>query len=367
MNENTALTLTPQGMPAMEVARAVERYTLLNSFIGQVLREGTDYGKIPGTGDAKTLLKPGAEKLAMFFGLSPTFEHVRVIEDWTGQDHGGEPFFYYLIKCRLTRNGSTVAEAEGSCNSWESKFRYRQGERVCPACGKATIIKGREEYGGGWLCFAKKGGCGAKFSATDKTITEQQTGRVLNPDPADQVNTILKQAEKRALVAVVLIAVNASDYFTQDIEDLPGFGEIVETHVRIVEPEKRPPAPTAPEPEPPAEGEFRQLASATDERAAQSKVINRQPEPSKTVVTDDKPTPKLAVNRAPAMYANMATGFAAEFPAYKTQYGVFDDGHIRARILLLGFGEITPENINTVFDKLAEYALSQEADAAAGQ
>ena len=61
----------------MEVADAVERYKLLNSFVGQVLREGTDYGKIPGAGDKATLLKPGAEKLSMFFGLSPTFEHVR--------------------------------------------------------------------------------------------------------------------------------------------------------------------------------------------------------------------------------------------------------------------------------------------------
>ena len=27
---------------------------------------------------------------------------------------------------------------------------------VCPICGKTgTIIKGRTEYGGGWLCFAK--------------------------------------------------------------------------------------------------------------------------------------------------------------------------------------------------------------------
>jgi len=42
---------------------------------------------------------------------------------------------------------------------------------------------------------------------------------VPNHDPSDQVNTIDKMAQKRALVAMVLITTNASDYFTQDMED----------------------------------------------------------------------------------------------------------------------------------------------------
>ncbi len=51
-------------------------------------------------------------------------------------------------------------------------------------------------------------------------IVNQQTGRVLNPDVADQANTILKMACKRALVAAVLVATNASELFTQDVEDM---------------------------------------------------------------------------------------------------------------------------------------------------
>ena len=47
MQSDTAL-VTANGMPAMEVADAVQRYKMLNSFVGQILREGTDYGKIPG-------------------------------------------------------------------------------------------------------------------------------------------------------------------------------------------------------------------------------------------------------------------------------------------------------------------------------
>jgi len=47
---------------------------------------------------------------------------------------------------------------------WDAYAQYQQGI-PCPECGvTSAIIKGKEEYGGGWLCFAKKGGCGAKFS-----------------------------------------------------------------------------------------------------------------------------------------------------------------------------------------------------------
>ena len=43
-----------------------------------------------------------------------------------------------------------------------------------------------------------------------------------NKSPYDLVNTIKKMAQKRALVAAVLIATNASDQFTQDMEDSRG-------------------------------------------------------------------------------------------------------------------------------------------------
>jgi hypothetical protein len=49
---------------------------------------------------------------------------------------------------------------------------------------------------------------------------EAYSYRVPNEDIYSQVNTILKMAEKRALVAATLVTVNASDFFTQDMEDL---------------------------------------------------------------------------------------------------------------------------------------------------
>ena len=228
MNEQTAIIPMQSSFlaPAAALSTVLEAYQAKKEFIERVLKPDVDFGVIPGSAKL-SLLKPGAEKMATFFGLAPVFEDVQIIEDWTGEDHNGEPFFYYREKCKLYRGERMIASADGSCNSWEKKYRYRYAERVCPNCGKPAIIKGKQEYGGGYVCFDKKGGCKAKFRDGDPAIEGQQLGQVKNPDVAEQVNTILKMAQKRALVAATLIATNASDYFTQDIEDFVS-GEIIE-------------------------------------------------------------------------------------------------------------------------------------------
>ena len=203
--------------PVINVAGAIQRYQDMKDFISGILKENVDYGIIPGT-SKPTLLKPGAEKLATFFGLSVEFQIVEKEEDWTGNDHGGEQFFNYWYKCRITRNGKIVAEGEGSCNSFEKKYRYRSANIKCPKCEMETIKKSKFDNGE-WYCYAKIGGCGAKFASNDKAIIDQPRGQVKNPDIADQVNTLQKMAQKRAYIAAVLLATNASEYFTQDIED----------------------------------------------------------------------------------------------------------------------------------------------------
>src|ERR1700752_3069008 len=86
-------------MPVMNIQQAVTRYEAVIEFVGKLMKIDTDYGAIPGAGDKRTLLKPGAEKLCTFFGLSKRFILVEKTEDWTGVEHGGEPFFYYLYRC----------------------------------------------------------------------------------------------------------------------------------------------------------------------------------------------------------------------------------------------------------------------------
>jgi hypothetical protein len=54
---------------------------------------------------------------------------------------------------------------------------------VCPTCGKPSMIKGKAEYGGGWLCFKKKGGCGAKFTDAEWTMIQNPTPATASTPP----------------------------------------------------------------------------------------------------------------------------------------------------------------------------------------
>jgi hypothetical protein len=53
----------------------------------------------------------------------------------------------------------------------ERQEQARRTGAACPECGVVgAIIKGKEQYGGGWLCYAKKGGCGAKWQVDPATL-----------------------------------------------------------------------------------------------------------------------------------------------------------------------------------------------------
>lgn len=237
-NEIVTYQADPQAlslyMPVVDVRMAIERRNMIEAFTKQVMVAERDYGAIPGTGGKATLLKAGAEKLCSFFGLLPDFVPLETILDFDGTGAGhGEPLIYYRVRCDLYKNGVKVGSGEASCHSRETKYRFRKAARTCPTCGQATIIKGKDEYGGGWLCFKKNGGCGAKFKDGDKAIEGQSVGQVPNPDVADLDNTILKIADKRALVAATLIATNVSDHFTQDMEDFASVGSTLEYDVEV--------------------------------------------------------------------------------------------------------------------------------------
>ena len=210
---------------ALTVDEAVGLVEMKRQFMSRVMRKDEHYGPVPGT-DKPTLLKPGAELLLSAMGLlvDCSIDATPPIVDLAGKNYGGEAYVQFHKVAEIYRydnNGERrfVARASGNCNSWEKKYRYRSADRVCPNCGKAAIIKGKAEFGGGWLCFKKKDGCGAKFAANDPQIAGQPGGQVPNPEIADLVNTIEKMAEKRAMVAATLVATGCSDLFTQDMED----------------------------------------------------------------------------------------------------------------------------------------------------
>ena len=235
-------------MPVMDIQQAVARRDALVSFTKQIMKQDLDYGTIPGSAKP-CLLKAGAEKLCTFFGLVGKFEAVEVIEDWTGAQHGGEPLFYYRYRCTLTRNGQVIGEGEGSCSSWESKYRYRWVDESYVAMNdmdRTKLLKrgGRAsefefaidkaettgKYGKPaeyWQRFkdAIQAGTATKIQKKmkDKTSAAWEIDstqyRVPNPDVCDVVNTCQKMGQKRSLIAATLIGVNASEYFTQDLED----------------------------------------------------------------------------------------------------------------------------------------------------
>jgi hypothetical protein len=205
----------------MDVRRSLPaakaQFEAIQEFVKTVLKEGVDYGTVPGI-DKPFLFKSGGEKLCALFGYAPQYVTLQAIEDWGDRNPLG--FFFYRYRCDLVskKSGVVMGSGIGSANSKEERFRWTQGTRKCPNCGKATIIKGREEYGGGWICWSRKeSACGAKFLEKDPTITEQSVERV-EREAFSQANNIDKQAQKRALVASALIATGTSSLFTQDEE-----------------------------------------------------------------------------------------------------------------------------------------------------
>ncbi len=187
---------------------------LIQRLMKSVMKKDEDYGIIEGC-KKPSLLKPGAEKLNVMFRLDPQYERT-FIE--LGNNH-----LEVRSNCTLIHipTGNIVGHGGGSCSTMEKKYRWRQGDRKCPSCGKiGTIIRGKADFGGGWLCWGKKGGCGSRWEDGAKEIEMQDVGQVENPDIADARNTVEKMADKRGMIAADLNATGASAIFTQDIEDV---------------------------------------------------------------------------------------------------------------------------------------------------
>ncbi len=185
------------------VENTLEAYSKISAVVKAKLHDGHDYGIIPGT-KKPTLYKPGAEKVIKIFGLADTYEIIDQQADW------GKPFFHYLIKCTLRsmKSDKVVSEGMGNCNSMEDRFRWRwlwpnelQAEHQDEAGKPLTSLKQKKFY-------------------SEKHKRWYVQYRVENDNIHTLVNTILKMAEKRALLGVTLHACRLSDLFTQDMEDI---------------------------------------------------------------------------------------------------------------------------------------------------
>jgi len=217
IEETVQLPIVARSVDAapMTVTELKRHVILIKQAMEEVMIEGVHYGTIPGA-PKPCLYKAGAEMLDVLFHLRPTY---RVKERDLPDGHRE-----FRIVCCLTHvpSGLLLGEGVGLCTTMETKYRFRQAERKCPECGKETIIKGKEKFGGGFVCWAKKGGCGAKFQGGDARITTQRGERAENENIADTYNTVLKMAKKRAHVDASLTVTAASDLYTQDLEEMNG-------------------------------------------------------------------------------------------------------------------------------------------------
>ena len=150
----------------------------LKGLVRSSLKAGLDYGVIPGTGKKPTLLQPGAEKIALMLGI--TLRHDVTTSQLPG-DHREVTVVSHAV---LRRTGEEVGDGIGLCSTMESKYRYRND----------------------W-----------------EHKVNGKPGKVENRDVADVYNTVLKMAEKRADIDCVKRVAGASEFFTQDIEDMPDY------------------------------------------------------------------------------------------------------------------------------------------------
>lgn len=193
------------GLVVMNAAAIVERVKVIHEILEQVMVEGHHYfsfgvtkRKVKDEASGQlvekefpqySLGKAGAELICLTFGLTPDLESVVVADDptaprviqvseWVDAPDGAsgrrkiirdqKVTGYYEVKstCAIwSNNGTLLARASGSCNSCETAF--------------------------------------------------------VNQGYSNVKNSILKRAEKRAMVAAVLMASGAGDVFVQDLEDTP--------------------------------------------------------------------------------------------------------------------------------------------------
>lgn len=173
----------------MRGAEVKARLDAILDIVNHAMKEGLDYGKVPGT-DKPSLWQAGADKLCVAFQIAPKIRTTDDIGD-------GQTKAYRVVVVGVHQSsGLELGEGAGECSSAEEKyaFRYSVHENEWNA-----TPEDRKRL---------------KFKRDGKTIQQILT------NPADVANTVLKMAVKRAKIAMVLAVTGAAAIFTQDVEDL---------------------------------------------------------------------------------------------------------------------------------------------------
>ena len=255
----------------MPISQAKDWYQEFVEFSKSILKKDLDFGEIPGT-NKPTLYKAGAEKLRFVYGFGVEMTLVKEVMDLD------RPFIKYTYRATIvSKSGQKLAECDGSCNSLEPKFGYlwktkeelpvgfdvtglptkTSGKNLSEfdfAINKAETTGAYGKPAEYWQKFKdaiasgkakkvnKKSKAGKEMVAYE--LNEAATVyRILNPDVIGVDNTLMKMAQKRAFVGATLLATGASEFFTQDIEDMEidgkfyseqsGFEDIAHEEIKI--------------------------------------------------------------------------------------------------------------------------------------
>ncbi|MCW5893323.1 MAG: hypothetical protein KIT14_22645 [bacterium] len=217
-----AATTAPLDLDGVSV-----RLEQLKEFVRRHLRYGLgkDYGPpFPGS-KAIQLYTDGADKLCNFFRVYPRPRNITRVEQWGL--NGEKAFLHFEDEIDLVSlaTGRVVSIGIGSCNSLEEQFRYRKDERTCPECNEPAIIRSKypDRVTGekGWYCNRNKGGCGAQFEATDKSVADQDCGRVENPNIPEEHHNIRRKSVKRGKVHAVVQMSSALGLLMEVGEETP--------------------------------------------------------------------------------------------------------------------------------------------------
>jgi hypothetical protein len=184
-----------------EVAKALDEQVRLCT--KAVLREGTDYGIIPGTGGGKSLWRPGAQKLLQWFQLGIDCKRVEVERDDDGRKHG---ITYRAEVFRQLPDGTRqlLATCEGTADYDESKF-YQSAEQV-----KARL-RAQEQ----------------KWAEKDHRRPNPERWMNATEYRADW-NALMKRAQKRAIVGATVDATAAGGIFADREDDEPPVPQVLQ-------------------------------------------------------------------------------------------------------------------------------------------
>jgi hypothetical protein len=181
-------TMQVQDQP-LSVEQVVQNIKRIDEIMEKVMTVKVHYDKPYTESKKMTLLKPGAEKLALTFG----FNLVPEVQDLSTPT---EVRYRVITTVYSKATGQQLGTGVGECSSMEEKYLWRSA--VCEEEYVATNENDRRQK---WK--------------SDGTFIRQ-----IKRAPAEVANTVLKMADKRSYLSAILKVTAASDMFEVDVEDL---------------------------------------------------------------------------------------------------------------------------------------------------